>query len=235
MICFNLMVYCQAVNQKIFVIKNTLYTYSIKKLKEKKFDDAISILEKIKNNIDNVDKDKIFIHLIYAYYKNLNLYMAQKTAQEFIMLYPNHKNKDYVIYLQSLISWAMDQNRFFNILPIKYHTSNPIHAIHALSQLKELIYYYPNSAYIVNAKKQIICIQHRLSEYDFQILQFYFSLKEHVAVINRGIEIIQKYPDTPVAKKTLLYMQKSYTALNIFDAAKKIAKILLLNNVSLEK
>ncbi|QCI19960.1 MAG: outer membrane protein assembly factor BamD [Buchnera aphidicola (Brevicoryne brassicae)] len=231
-ICVNLTVHCKSSNDYLFITTDILYKYSKKKLKEKKFDEAINILEKIKNDsIVNFNNDKIQINLIYAYYKNFNFNMAQKTVQEFIYFHPNHPNIDYVLYMQSLISLAMDKNTFFKILPIEYYKSDPIHAINAFFQLQNLIYHYPKSLYIINAKKNIISIKKRLSEHDFKILKFYFSHKKYISVINRGTEIIQKYPETQAARKTLIYMEKSFFALNILDTAKKISKIISLNSL----
>ncbi|QCI22255.1 outer membrane protein assembly factor BamD [Buchnera aphidicola] len=229
-ICLNLTVHCKSSNNYFFIRTHILYEKSRQKLKENKFDEAIKILETIKNdNITNFNSDKIQINLIYAYYKNFNFNMAQKNIQEFIHYHPNHINMDYILYIQSLISLAMDKNTFFKFFPIEYCKSDPIHAINAFFQLKSLIYYFPKSPYIINAKKHMIYIKRRLSEHDFAILKFYFSCHQYIAVINRGEEIIQKYPDTLAARKTLIYMQKSFFALNIFDTAKKISKIISLN------
>ncbi|ANZ22605.1 outer membrane assembly protein BamD [Buchnera aphidicola (Diuraphis noxia)] len=227
----NLTVHCQTLKYFPLIKKNMLYENAKKKLKEKKFDEAITILENIKkNNIFNTDNDKIQINLIYVYYKNFNFNMAQKTVQEFISLYPHHPNLDYVLYMKALIVLAMDKHIFFKIFPIEYDKNDPIHAINAFFQFKYLIDRYPNSPYVINSKKHMICIKRRLSEYDLKILKFYFSRKKYIAVINRGEEIIQKYPETLAARKALTYMKQSFFALKIFDTAKKISKIISLNN-----
>jgi len=208
----------------------TLYEESKKELRKEHFDNAISILEKIKkNNVANIKNDKIQMHLIYAYYKNLNFNTALKNTEEFIRFYPKHPNIDYVIYMQCLIKISLDKNIFFNILPIEYHKNDINHAVNAFFQLKNFIYQYPNSSYVINAKKNLIYLKNRLSENEFKILKFYFSHKEYIAVINRGEEMIEKYSETPAARKALIYIEKSYKALKIFDTAKKISKIILLN------
>lgn len=114
-ICLNLTVHCKSSNNYFFIRTHILYEKSRQKLKENKFDEAIKILETIKNdNITNFNSDKIQINLIYAYYKNFNFNMAQKNIQEFIHYHPNHINMDYILYIQSLISLAMDKNTFLN-------------------------------------------------------------------------------------------------------------------------
>ncbi|QCO70957.1 outer membrane protein assembly factor BamD [Buchnera aphidicola] len=228
----SLTVHSKSLKNNYFIETYILYEKSKKELRKEHFDNTICILEKIKkNNITNFNNDKILMHLIYAYYKNLDFNMAQKNIEEFIYYYPNHPNLDYVIYIQCLISMTLDKNIFFKILPIDYHKNDLNHAIHSFFQLKYFIYQYPKSRYLVNAKKNLIYLKNRLSEYDLEILKFYFLHKKYIAVINRGDEIIQKYSETPAARKALVYIEKSYNALKIFDTAKKISKIILLNKV----
>jgi len=228
----NLTVHSKSLKNNYFVETYTLYEKSKKELKKEHFDNAIFILEKIKkNNISSFSNDKIQMHLIYAYYKNLNFNMAQKNIKEFIYSYPNHPNLDYVIYIQCLISISLDKNIFFKILPLDYHKNDLNYAINAFFQLKKFIYQYPKSFYVVNAKKNLIYLKNRLSESELEILKFYFFKKEYIAVVNRGEEIIQKYSETPAARKALIYIEKSYKALKIFDTAKKISKIISLNKI----
>jgi len=228
----NSRVYSQSLDNHFFIQTYTLYEKSKKELRKKHFDNAICILEKIKkNNINNLNNDKIQIYLIYAYYKNLNFNMAQKNIEEFIRFYPHHKNIDYIIYMKCLINISLDKNIFLKMLPINYPKNDPHHAISAFFQLKDFIYQYPKSLYVTNAKKKLIYLKNRLSNYDLKILKFYFSHKEYIAVINRGEEILQKYSETIAARKALIYMEKSYNALKIFDTAEKISKIIVLNKI----
>ncbi|QCI22845.1 outer membrane protein assembly factor BamD [Buchnera aphidicola] len=228
----SLTVHSQSLKNNYFIETYILYEKSERELRKEHFDNTIFILEKIKkNNIANFNNDKIQMHLIYAYYKNLNFDMAQKNIEEFIYYYPNHPNLDYVMYIKCLISMTLDKDIFFKILPIDHYKNDINHTIHSFFQLKNFIYQYPKSRYLVNAKKDLIYLKNRLSEYDLKILKFYFFHKKYIAVINRGEEIIQKYSETPAARKALIYMEKSYKALKIFDTAKKISKIILLNKV----
>lgn len=229
---FNLTVHSRSLKNNHFIEKYTLYEKSKKELRAEHFDNAIFILEKIKkNNFANFDNDKIQMHLIYAYYKNLNFKMAQKNVKEFIFFYPNHSNLDYVIYMQCLINLSLDKDMFFQFLPIGYYKNDLNYAMHAFFQLKNFIYQYPQSLYVANAKKNLIYLKNRLSEHAFKILEFYFFHKEYIAVINRGEEMIEKYSETPAARKALIYIEKSYKELKIFDTAKKISKIILLNKI----
>ncbi|ACL30202.1 outer membrane protein assembly factor BamD [Buchnera aphidicola str. APS (Acyrthosiphon pisum)] len=230
---FNSTVQSQSFKKNYFTERYTLYEKSNKELRKENFDNAISILEKIKknNNTANISNDKIQIDLIYAYYKILNFDQARKNIEEFMYFYPNHPNIDYVVYIQCLISMSLDKNRFFSVFPINYYKNDYFYAKNAFFQLKYFIYQYPKSRYVVNAKKNLIYIKNRLSEHDLSILKFYFFHKEYIAVINRGEEMLQRYSETPSARKALIYIEKSYYALKIFDTAKKISKIILLNKI----
>ncbi|CAL4326460.1 outer membrane protein assembly factor BamD [Buchnera aphidicola] len=231
-VCLNLMTQCESSNNKIFKETYSFYENARRELREKNFNNAIYILEKIKkNNMYNFINDKIQINLIYSYYKNLNLNTAKKNIKQFIKIYPNHPNMDYIIYIQCLIDISMDKNIFFKNLPINYHKNDPHYAINAFFKLKHFIYQYPKSPYVINAKKNLIYLKYRLSEHDLKILEYYFLHKKYIAVVNRGEEMIQKYPEMPATRKALIYMKKAYIELNIFKTAEKISKIISLNKI----
>ncbi|QCI23927.1 outer membrane protein assembly factor BamD [Buchnera aphidicola (Macrosiphoniella sanborni)] len=231
-LCLNFIVNCKAFNHNSFIETFILYEKSKKELKNERFNNVIFILEKIKkNNITYFNDDKIRIDLIYAYYKTNNFDMALKNIQQFIYIYPHHPHIDYVSYIKCLINIHLDQNTFFKILFKYYHNNDLNHAKNTFFQLKQFINKYPHSLYIPNAKKHLLCLKYRLSEYELNILKFYFFQKEYMAVINRGEEILQKYSETESARKALIYMEKSYNSLKIFDKAKKISKIISLNTV----
>lgn len=214
------------IQEKIF------YEYCRKELKEKKFNSAIFHLESMKKkNISNIYLDKIKINLIYAYYKIENFNIAQKNIENFIQTYPKHPNIDYVFYIKSLIDISRDKNVFFKMLTIKTYKSNPIYATKAFFELKNFLYNYPHSAYIINAKKDLFYLKERLSKYDLDILKYYFYHKKYIAVINRGEDMLQKYPETSSAIQALYYMKKSFIELKIFDTAEKIDKIISVNKL----
>lgn len=220
-------VYSQNLKNHIFISNGYFYQKCRIELKEKNFYKAIIDLETMKKN--HFNNDKIKMNLIYAYYKISDFKRAEKNIEEFIKLYPKHPNIDYIFYIKSLIDISLDKKIFHNFFPIQTYKSNPIYATKAFFQLKNFIYNYPNSVYVINAKKDLFYLKKRLSEYDLKILKYYFFHKKHIAVINRGEEILQKYPETLAAIDTLKYMKKSFLALKIFDTAEKISKIILLN------
>ncbi|QCI18933.1 outer membrane protein assembly factor BamD [Buchnera aphidicola] len=224
--------YSQNVQKNKIIGEKIFYEYCRKKLKNNEFNNAIFYLENMqKKNTSNIYFDKIQINLIYAYYKIKNYSMAQKNIEEFIQLYPKHPNIDYVIYIKSLIYMSLDKNIFLNILNIKNYKSDPIYAKKAFFELKNFLYFYPKSIYIINAKKDLFNLKQRLSKYDFEILKYYFNHKHYIAAINRGEDILKKYPETSVAVETLKYIKKSFVELKIFNAAEKISKIISLNKV----
>ncbi|WP_343154087.1 outer membrane protein assembly factor BamD [Buchnera aphidicola (Aphis aurantii)] len=218
--------------QQKFIQEQKIYEYGRKELKKNKFNSAIFFLENMKKkNIFNIYWDKIQINLIYAYYKIENFSMAQKNIEEFIKLYPKHPNIDYVFYMKSLIDISLDKNIFVKTLSIINYKSDPFYAKRAFFELKNFLYRYPKSIYIINAKKDLFNLKKRLSEHDFKILQYYFSHKQYIAVINRGEEILQKYPETPCTLATLDYIKQSFISLKIFKTAEKVSKIISLNTM----
>ncbi|WP_422667315.1 outer membrane protein assembly factor BamD [Buchnera aphidicola] len=231
-IFFSFTLQCQPLHKNNFINIHALYIQAQNKLKNQKFIDAITILKNInKINVMKFDNDKIQMNLIYAYYKNSNFYKAQEKIKIFKKLYPQHKNIDYILYIESLIYIKLDQNIYFKYIPIKYYQQDPIYAMKAFFQLKNIIFNYPNSVYLINIKKDIACVKNRLAMHYFQILKYYFLKKEYISVINRGDDIIKKYPDTLIIQKTLLLMEKSYRILHIIKTANTISNIIKSNPI----
>lgn len=225
-------VYSKNIKQKNIIQNKIFYEYCKQELKEKKFNDAIFHLEDMKKkNIFNFYLDQIQINLIYAYYKIENFNMAQKNIEEFIRLYPKHPNIDYVFYIKNLIDISLDKNTFLKILNIKNYKSDPFYAKKAFFELKNFLFYFPKSIYITNVKKDLFYLKQRLAKHDFEILKYYFNHKKYIAVIKRGKEIIQRYPETSFSIKTLKYIKQSCIELKMFNIANKISKIIILNNL----
>ncbi|CAL4324501.1 Outer membrane protein assembly factor BamD [Buchnera aphidicola (Protaphis terricola)] len=224
--------YAENIQQNKKIKEKIFYKYCRNELKEKKFYQAIQHLESMKkNNINTSYSDKIQINLIYAYYKIENFNMAQKNINQFIQLYPKHLNIDYVLYIKSLIDIALDKNIFFKTFLIQNYKSDPIYAKRAFFQLKDFLFRYPKSIYIVNIKKDLFNLKQRLGQYNLQILKYYFKNKKYIAVINRGEEIIKNFPETISSIKALKYMKLAFIKLKIFDTAQKIDKIIQINNI----
>ncbi|CAL4323845.1 outer membrane protein assembly factor BamD [Buchnera aphidicola] len=224
--------YCQPLYNHPVIHTTNLYHIIQKKLKNNDFKEVITIINNIKNkDIMYYYNDKIQINLIYAYYKNSDFDIAQEKIEIFKILHPQHKNIDYILYLQSLIYIALDNDVYFKYIPITHNKRDPIYAIKAFFQLKNIILNYPHSRYLIDAKKHLICLKNRLAMHEFNILKYYFSEKEYISVINRGEAIIKNYQDTLIARKTLLLLEQSYRALHYFNHAQKISQIINLNKI----
>ncbi|QCI24457.1 outer membrane protein assembly factor BamD [Buchnera aphidicola (Muscaphis stroyani)] len=225
----------KSLGNSVFLINNISILKNLNKPINKKINYINSDLEEIPKN--SINSEKIEMNLIYNFYKNSNFKMAQMKIEKFQRLHPSHPNMDYITYVQILINIEMDKNTtdsnyfFLRFFPIKRYKNDPIYAMNAFFQLKKFINIYPKSFYIKNAKKHLISLKKRLSENDFEILKFYFTNQKYTAVINRGKDILQKYPETLVARKTLIYMQESYSSLKIFNTAEKISKIISSNKI----
>jgi outer membrane protein assembly factor BamD len=53
---------------------------------------------------------QVQLDLIYAYYKNADLPLAQAAIDRFMRLNPTHPNIDYVMYMRGLTNMALDDS-----------------------------------------------------------------------------------------------------------------------------
>lgn len=210
-----------------------LYKSTKNKLNKKNYKEAIQNLIQLKQlNLFNPHPQQIHLYLIYAYYKLNDLKSANESAQHFLKLYPNHKNLDYVLYMQGLINMSLDID---NTVPTKYFNihwkdRNPKHAHTAFQNFKNLIRDYPSSIYTLDAYKRSIFLKNRIAEYELSIIKFYNTKNAYISVIARTEKMLRYFPDTQATYKALYYMHEAYQKINLYDQANNIMKIILSNS-----
>lgn len=182
-----------------------MYFLAHQKLKSNQFEVAITELKNFKklypfnHYLKNVELD-----LIYAYYKNGNNYQSQRLIKNFIKLYPNDLNIDFCIYTNGLIEMQYFSTSFLEkIFNINSYDRDIIRLQKAEKNFSDLLYYYPNSKYSFNAKKNLKIVQEKLAQHELSIANFYNDHHNDVAFINRVKLMLKKYPNTKIAQKVL--------------------------------
>ena len=83
---------------------NEIYATAQQKLQDGNWRQAITQLEALDNRYPfGPYSQQVQLDLIYAYYKNADLPLAQAAIDRFIRLNPTHPNIDYVMYMRGLI------------------------------------------------------------------------------------------------------------------------------------
>lgn len=90
---------------------NEIYATAQQKLQDGNWKQAITQLEALDNRYPfGPYSQQVQLDLIYAYYKNADLPLAQAAIDRFIRLNPTHPNIDYVMYMRGLTNMALDDS-----------------------------------------------------------------------------------------------------------------------------
>lgn len=103
-----------------------IYATAQQKLQDGNFKGAITQLEALDNRYPfGPYSQQVQLDLIYAYYKNADLPLAQAAIDRFMRLNPTHPNIDYVIYMRGLTDMALDDSALQGFLVSTVQTGIP--------------------------------------------------------------------------------------------------------------
>jgi outer membrane protein assembly factor BamD len=207
-----------------------LYATAQQKLQDGNFKGAITQLEALDNRYPfGPYAQQVQLDLIYAYYKNADLPMAQAAIDRFMRLNPTHPNIDYVLYMKGLTDMALDDSALQGFFGIDRSDRDPEHARVAFRDFSQLLRTYPNSQYATDARKRLVYLKDRLAKYELSVAQFYTKREAYVAVVNRVEQMLKDYPDTQATRTALPLMENAYRKLQLDAEAEKVAKIIAAN------
>ncbi len=158
----------------------------LKKLKKKKYDDAIETFEKVKDRYPYSEQALLAqIKLADAYYYKKKFDEALAAYKEFEKLHPTNKAVPYCVFRQGLCYYrqrsTIDRDQTFT------HK--------ALTEFRRLKQKFPKCEYIPKAEKYMArCVQD-LAENEFYVAEFYFRTKRYQAALDRYQVVLQDYPN----------------------------------------
>ncbi|WP_072255170.1 outer membrane protein assembly factor BamD, partial [Escherichia coli] len=167
---------------------NEIYATAQQKLQDGNWRQAITQLEALDNRYPfGPYSQQVQLDLIYAYYKNADLPLAQAAIDRFIRLNPTHPNIDYVMYMRGLTNMALDDSALQGFFGVDRSDRDPQHARAAFSDFSKLVRGYPNSQYTTDATKRLVFLKDRLAKYEYSVAEYYTERGAWVA-INAEIE-----------------------------------------------
>jgi len=170
------------------------------------------------------------LDMLFAFDKSGQIDEAVEAADNFIKLYPTHKNVDYAYYMKGVASFEKKSGRIDKFIkggdrairdPKPYRDSE--------KAFKELTKRYPNSVYAKDAAQRLVFIRNALAERELGIAQFYFDNDTYVAAVNRCKTIVYKYETSPSVEGALKLMEKAYVEMGLTDLATSTREVLLAN------
>ncbi len=152
----------------------------------------------------------------YAYYEDMEYDDAIKSLDQFIELHPGSADISYAFYLRALSNYE----RISDVRRDQTATRD------ALKGLKEVISRYPDTEYAKDATLKIALINDHLAGAEMEVGRYYIKQHLYISAIGRFKTVIDKYQTTSHVPEALERLVECYTALGVFDEAKKNAAVL---------
>jgi outer membrane protein assembly factor BamD len=208
-----------------------IYATAQQKLQDGNWKAAIKQLEALDNRYPfGPYSQQVQLDLIYAYYKNADLPLAQAAIDRFLRLNPTHPNIDYVLYMRGLTNMALDDSALQGFFGVDRSDRDPQHARDAFNDFSKLVRGYPHSQYANDAEKRMLFLKDRLAKYELSVAQYYTRRGAWVAVVNRVEGMLKNYQDTQATRDALPLMENAYRKMQLDVQAEKVAKIIASNS-----
>jgi len=189
--------------------------------KKKRYEEAVECLEIFKSRFPNsAEGQAAGLKIADTHFLQHQYLLAVDAYQTFVKLHPLHPQVEYAYYRAGMSYLAeapkpIDRDQ-------KY-----------LFKAKEMLQIALRVSY-QNTYKDLIVeglqgINERLAKRLFYIGRFYYRTNEHLAAVPRFEELIQKYPESQLAPKSLYYMAKSNLLLDRTERARQAVQNLIEN------
>ncbi|MFO6426379.1 outer membrane protein assembly factor BamD [Escherichia coli] len=160
------------------------------------WEQAITQLEALDNRYPfGPYSQQVQLDLIYAYYKNADLPLAQAAIDRFIRLNPTHPNIDYVMYMRGLTNMALMTVRCKGSLALTVAI-----AILNMHELR-LVTFFQTGARLSKQSvhhritKRLVFLKDRLAKYEYSVAEYYTERGAWVTVVNRVEGMLARLPD----------------------------------------
>lgn len=205
------------------------YTDATDAFKDQQWDTAIQNYEKLKAFFPyGRYAEQTHLELAYAYYKYDEPESAIIELDEFIRLFPKHKQLAYAYYLKGLAADSIIRSWLDNYITDPA-TRDIKSAKRAYGYYSELLNHFPDSKYAVAASKRLVILRNQMARHELKVAKFYFNKEAYLASANRAKYILENYPQASSTVKALEMLKISYAKLGMTEAAENADKVYELN------
>ena len=176
------------------------------------------------------------LDMIFAFDKSGQTEKAVEAADNFVKLYPTHKNVDYAYYMKGVASFEKKQSsldRFMKGGKLAIRDPQPYRD--SMTAFNDLVTRYPESIYADDARQRLVFIQNSLADRELAVAQYYFDTKTYVATVNRCKTIVYSYETSPAVEGALVLMEKAYLEMGLIDLAASTHAVLVENFPNYDK
>lgn len=157
------------------------------------------------------------VRLAELYYYQGKYAEASAYLEDFVKRHPSHKDAPYAYYLLGMC--------YFNQKPKAERDQTA--ARNASSAFGELLARYPDSVWAELARRHFDTCIESLAKSEMLVGDFYFKRKNFKGASERYSWLVQKYPSSEYAPRSLFYLAKCFEASNNPDKAKSTLQHLL--------
>lgn len=210
------------------------YADATEGFQDQQWDTAIQNYEKLKAYFPyGRYAEQTHLELAYAYYKYDEPESAILELDEFIRLFPKHKQLAYAYYLKGLAADSIIRSWLDNYLTDPA-TRDVKSAKRAYNYYSELLNRFPESKYAVVASKRLVILRNQMARHELKVAQFYFNKEAYLASANRAKYILETYPQASSTIKALAMLEQSYGRLGMTEAQADVSKVYELNKDAIE-
>ncbi|MFD2192197.1 outer membrane protein assembly factor BamD [Pistricoccus aurantiacus] len=211
--------------------ENELYQQAQEALDSGRNSTAVDRLEALDNRYPfGEHAEQTQLELIYAYYKVGDWEAARAAASRFIRLQPDHPQVDYAYYLRGLAAYQAGRFSLERLKLIDISKRDLGASRDAFQDFSELVRRYPDSEYAPDAQKRMVYLRNILAEHELHVADFYLRKGAYLAAVNRGLYVVEHYPQAPATRNALAVMVEGYLGMDMRDQARDVLAVLIEND-----
>lgn len=205
-------------------------------LQKGQYGEASKSLEAIRNYYPTGQyAEQAELELIYAKFNQKDYPATISLAERFIQSHPQHPRADYAYYVRGVANMEQNYDSLIRYTSLKQAHRDIGYLKLAYQNFKDLILRYPSSPYAVDAGQRMIFIIQEMAESEMNVARFNIKRKAWLAGVERGLWVIQHYPQTPQIPEALATVAYGYGKLGDTQTAQQYIDLLKNNYPHLVK
>ena len=175
------------------------------------------------------------LDLLYTRFKQKDYQAVVALADRFIRLNGQHPNVDYAYYIRGVANMEQNYDGLIRYTSLQQAHRDVSYLKVAYQNFVDFIRRYPSSQYAVDAAQRMKFIGQELAESEMNAARYNVKRKAWLAAVERGLWVIEHYPQTPQIPEAIATVSYGYEQLGDKATAKQYSDLLKLNYPRLVK
>ncbi len=174
--------------------------------------------------------EQALIEQAYAEYKAGKHDDSISSIDRFIRTYPTHKNIAYMYYLRGLSNMARNAVFLSKAFKLDMSTRDLQSPQQAYSDFNTVATRYPNSRYAADARQRMVFLRNEFARFELRTGLYYLGRGAWVAAADRGIYLLETYPQSEYQNDAVALLGESYTRMGNTALAADARRVLEQND-----